>query len=76
MTSEKTSFPTNMSSSLQSVQCPNCGTAIQFKKKVKRQPTAYNDFFKQQMATEQVKALPPKERMAHVAGLWKARGGD
>ena len=37
-----------------------------------RKTSAYNQFVKTQMATDEVKALPQKERMGHIGTLWKA----
>jgi hypothetical protein len=40
--------------------------------KAKRAPSAYNTFVKKHMATDAVKALPPRERFAHISKLFKA----
>jgi len=37
-----------------------------------RKTSAYNQFVKTQMATDEVKALPQKARMGHIGKLWKA----
>lgn len=36
-----------------------------------RKRSAYNVYVREQMQTEEIKAVPHKERMRHIAGLWK-----
>ena len=45
------------------------------KEKKKREPTAYNIFMKEQMAKlkDEGSELSGKEKMSHIAGLWKAQ---
>ena len=40
------------------------------KTKAKRAPSKYNLFLKKKMATKKVKAMPHKERMKYIGGLW------
>ncbi len=41
--------------------------------KVKRAPSAYNNFVKAKSVTPAIKALPFRQRMAAIAKLWKAQ---
>ncbi len=41
------------------------------KPKRTRAPTKYNLFVKEQMATEKIKSLPPKEKFAVISTMWR-----
>ena len=61
---------------MSSSNCASCGhatTAAPTKEKKERKPrapSAYNTFFKDQMATPEVKAMAHKERMAYISSKW------
>ena len=57
---------------MSSSNCATCGqaTAPAKPERKPRAPSAYNTFFKEQMATPEVKSMAHKERMAYISSKW------
>jgi hypothetical protein len=59
------------------LNCRKCKAAYKGKKlqergpPPKRQPTAWNLFVKEMMSTEEIRALPPTDRLAVIGKMWR-----
>lgn len=56
-----------------SANCTTCGQTCPPAKAERkpRAPSAYNVYFKEQMATPEVKAMEHKQRMKYISDKWK-----
>ena len=52
------------------LKCAGCGAVATGGT---RQPTSYNQFIKNAMSSEQIKAMPKEARMKAAAALWKSQ---